>query len=468
MKLVWLRRDLRAVDNTALNLALKSGESVVAIYIATPDQWHQHHLSPRQADLIYRRLKHLQDELNAINVPLLYCEVSDYQHSALTIVKLAQLCCASEVFVNNEYEINEQQRDELACSELAKQGIAWRSLHDKCVIPAGSLLNKQGRYFKVFTPFKKAWLSCTPVPHIDATIAAPPLSLPHAVQHFVWSSQQVFSYPRECSKRWLADFDSIRMQLRIFCQQKVDDYHQQRDFPALEGTSCLSPYLAIGALSARQCMARLYAESRGGTLSQGAETWLSEIIWREFYQHLLVFEPKLSKGKDFLEWGANLEWWQNEHNFALWCQGKTGYPIVDAAMRQLNQTGWMHNRLRMIVASFLTKDLHIDWRWGERYFMSKLVDGDYAANNGGWQWCASTGCDGQPYFRIFNPTTQGEKFDPKGDFIRYWFPELNAVPDKYIHTPWKWSDFHSLKYPAPLVEHKLEREIALNLYQKAK
>lgn len=215
-------------------------------------------------------------------------------------------------------------------------------------------------------------------------------------------------------------------------------------------------------------MARLYAESKMGFLSQGAQTWLSELIWREFYQHLLTFEPKLCKGKDFLYWGRYVKWWQEHDHFERWCRGETGYPIVDAAMRQLNQTGWMHNRLRMIVASFLTKDLHIDWRWGERYFMSKLIDGDYAANNGGWQWCASTGCDGQPYFRIFNPITQGEKFDESGVFIRHWIPELSSVPDKYIHAPWLWAGVNSVLYPSPIVDHKAEREVTLDMYKQAR
>lgn len=468
MKLVWLRRDLRAVDNTALNSAIASGEPVTAVFIATPEQWHQHHMAPRQADLIYRRLSALQQELKALNIPLLYKEVSDFEQAAKSIVEIAKMCEANEVLVNQDYEVNEQARDKQAQSALAQQGIGWQSYHDKCIIPAGSLLNKQGQYFKVFTPFKKAWLAVAGVPIISATQSAAKSALAKAVQPLVWNQQQLFSYPREDSSGWEVDFESIRSQLRSFCQERMDSYHEQRDFPAIDGTSSLSPYLAIGALSARQCMARLYAESKMGFLSQGAQTWLSELIWREFYQHLLTFEPKLCKGKDFLYWGRYVKWWQEHDHFERWCRGETGYPIVDAAMRQLNQTGWMHNRLRMIVASFLTKDLHIDWRWGERYFMSKLVDGDYAANNGGWQWCASTGCDGQPYFRIFNPITQGEKFDESGAFIRHWIPELSSVPDKYIHAPWLWAGVNSVLYPSPIVDHKAEREVTLDMYKQAR
>lgn len=250
-------------------------------------------------------------------------------------------------------------------------------------------------------------------PIIAKSQPAEPWTLSSEWASWVWNSAQTFDYPRVDSQSWPVDFETIRNQLRDFCREQVQNYHQLRDFPAREGTSVLSPYLAIGALSARQCVARLYRESSMGALSEGAQVWLSELIWREFYQHLVAIEPNISKSRDFHEWGSRLEWWNDNEKFQRWCEGTTGYPIVDAAMRQLNQTGWMHNRLRMIVASFLTKNLHIDWRWGERYFMSKLIDGDYAANNGGWQWCASTGCDGQPYFRIFNPVSQGRNLTHK-------------------------------------------------------
>lgn len=468
MKLVWLRRDLRAVDNTALNAAIQSGEAVIALYVATPEQWQQHHMSPKQADLIFRRLNALKEELSALNIPLLYREVATFEQSADDVADLAQRLSVNEVLVNQEYEVNEQQRDRRADEALTALGIGWQAFHDKCIIPAGSLLNKQGNYFKVFTPFKKAWLKLATIPQILPTVIAPSIELSTTIQPLIWGEQQPFSYPRESSEPWPSDFESIRANLRAFCQERVGDYQQQRDFPAADGTSTLSPYLAIGALSARQCMARLYAEADMGILSEGAQTWLSELIWREFYQHLLTFEPKLCKSKDFLEWGARLRWWKDNDLFSRWCNGETGYPIVDAAMRQLNETGWMHNRLRMIVASFLTKDLHIDWRWGERYFMSQLIDGDYAANNGGWQWCASTGCDGQPYFRIFNPITQGEKFDGKGKFIRQWVPELASIPDKYIHAPWLWPGVNSVLYPSPIVDHKAEREVTLQMYKEAK
>lgn len=468
MKLVWLRRDLRAVDNTALRHAITSTQPVYALYVATPNQWQQQNLAPIQADLIYRRLCALQQELAELNVPLLYMECGDFSQAAHAVATLSQGLGVDQVLVNREYEYNEQQRDSLAQQQLKEQAVDWLALDDKCVIPPGQVLTKQGGYFKVFTPFKRAWLTQFTPPIILTTPVAQKITVPEPFRHYLWSEAQPFTYPRLTSKAWAADFDSIRQQLRQFCQYKVESYHQWRDYPAQDSTSRLSAYLAIGALSARQCLARLYALSQGEGLSSGAEVWLSEFMWREFYQHLVAFEVRLSKGKDFHPWGAKLAWQNDLVVFERWCEGQTGFPIVDAAMRQLKQTGWMHNRLRMIVASFLTKDLHIDWRWGERHFMRHLIDGDYAANNGGWQWCASTGCDGQPYFRIFNPITQGEKFDPTGAFIRQWVPELAKVPPTHIHRPWKWIQVNTLLYPTPMVDHKVQREVTLRLYQEAK
>ncbi|MGD8110927.1 deoxyribodipyrimidine photo-lyase [Vibrio sp. TRT 17S01] len=469
MKLVWFRRDLRVDDNRALFEAIKSGEPVIGVYVATPDTWLKHHLAPIQADLIYRRLEVLKQELAQYNVELIYHESDTYEHGAEFVAHIAKQCGAGAVYLNKDYEVDEQRRDEHLRMRLKLEGVAYQCFDDKCIFPPGSVLNKQGEYFKVFTPFKKAYLSKLYALSFSVlkTETASPLS---QLQKDKINSLQLnasFSFPRVSSAAYPIDRIAIRNQLRDFDQQWVEHYHQQRDFPALLATSRLSPYLAIGALSVRQCMGRvMYRQTP--TLSCGREVWQSELIWREFYQHLLHFEPKLSKGRCFLEWGESLQWVTNDTLFQAWKEGMTGYPIVDAAMRQLNTTGWMHNRLRMIVASFLVKDLHISWREGEAYFMSHLIDGDYAANNGGWQWCASTGCDGQPYFRIFNPITQGEKFDPDGVFIRCWVPELRDLETRYIHQPWKCPAVNTLSYPKPIVDHKVEREITLRLYKEAK
>ncbi|MFH0231255.1 deoxyribodipyrimidine photo-lyase [Vibrio diabolicus] len=470
MILVWFRRDLRTLDHTALKAALDSGQPVVACFIATPEQWREHHMAPMQADLIARRLEYLNDELESLNVPFLYKEVPSFSDCTEVISEWAKTLEATSVMANIHYEVNERELDAQVSEALASHDIDFELFHDKCVHPPTTVLNKQGEYFKVFTPFKRAWLTQFQMPAVTKPQEQAPLSskLLEQLEPIRFSSDFTFSYPRESSEDWFASTNDVLKQLREFARERSDAYKEDRDFPAIDGTSQLSPYLAIGALSPRQCIARLYAENQQNDLTEGKATWLSELIWREFYQHLLVFEPKLVKGKGFIDWEDKIQWSYDEQAFERWKTGSTGYPIVDAAMRQLNQTGWMHNRLRMVVASFLTKDLHIDWRWGEAYFMSKLVDGDFAANNGGWQWSASTGCDGQPYFRIFNPISQGEKFDSDGQFVRHWVPEIKSVPNKYIHKPWTWEGFSLLEYHKPMVDHKTEREITLRLFKSAK
>ncbi len=466
MNIVWFRRDLRVEDNTALYHAMSSEQPVVAVYIATPLTWSEHNKAPLQADLIYRRLEVLQRELAALNIPLVFNEVESFTDSAKWLASFAQQTGAQAVHFNKEYEWNENQRDALL-QEKASCIVVGHE--DKCLFSPGSVKNKQGEYFKVFTPFKRAYLAKFYQHQLNIKQVEPQAVMPQSelLSEYLFSVQSTFSYLRENSEAYPVETKQVRQRLRDFCKGRVDVYKQQRDLPAIEGTSGLSAYLAIGVLSIRQCIARLQYGT-GDNFGEGRETWLSELIWRDFYQHLLHFEPKLSKGLNFVPWTQNVTWFENEDWLSAWQQGQTGYPIVDAAMRQLNQTGWMHNRLRMIVASFLTKDLHLHWHHGEQYFMQRLIDGDYAANNGGWQWSASTGCDGQPYFRIFNPITQGERFDPDGEFIRAWIPELKSVPNKYIHKPWLWADVNYLSYPQPIVDHKSEREITLRLFQEAK
>ncbi|MGR5231297.1 deoxyribodipyrimidine photo-lyase [Vibrio rotiferianus] len=470
MILVWFRRDLRTLDHTALKAALDTGQPVVACFVSTPEQWHEHNMSPMQADLIARRLVHLDEELADLNIPLLYKEVPKFADVSEVIKGWTLLLNARSVMANIHYEVNEQALDREVADVLTESEVTFEAFHDKCIHAPTTVLNKQGDYFKVFTPFKRAWLEKFQMPMVWKP--EPQLKLSDdalkPVETDRYHADVAFSYPRDASEQWHASTGDILNRLREFARERSDAYKVERDFPAVDGTSQLSPYLSIGALSPRQCIARLYAENTHSNLTEGKATWLSEIIWREFYQHLLVFEPKLVKGKGFIPWEHKIQWSYDEQAFKRWKTGTTGYPIVDAAMRQLNATGWMHNRLRMIVASFLAKDLHIDWRWGEAYFMSKLVDGDFAANNGGWQWSASTGCDGQPYFRIFNPISQGEKFDSDGSFVRHWVPEIKQVPNKFIHNPWLWSGFNLLDYHKPMVDHKVEREITLRLFKNAK
>lgn len=464
--LVWFRADLRVHDNTALAAACRSPHAnVLALFIATPKQWQQHDMAPRQAAYLAAHLNDLQRSLAEKGIPLIYEEVDDF---AAQVEKVKQVCeqhDVTDLFYNYQYEYNEQQRDRQL--ENALETVVCQGFDDSVMLPPGSVMTGSREMYKVFTPFKNAFIKrlkeglpeCVAAPAVrgDAIAKLPELKIDYPQQAF---DDALFP----------ASEKAAVAQLRQFCKHGAADYEARRDFPAVEGTSRLSACLTLGVISPRQCLHRLLAE-RPDALDGGAgAVWLSELIWREFYRHLMTYHPELCKHRPFIGWTDKVAWQSNDEQLKAWQTGMTGYPIVDAAMRQLNETGWMHNRLRMITASFLVKDLLIDWRVGERYFISQLIDGDLAANNGGWQWAASTGTDAAPYFRIFNPTTQGQKFDAQGEFIRRWLPELANVPAKAIHEPWGWADKQgvTLDYPRPIVDHKQARVATLAAYEAAR
>lgn len=466
--LVWFRRDLRLHDNLALAAACRNREArVLALFISTPQQWADHDMSPRQAAFIRAQLETLQTSLAEKGIPLLTEEVADFAASVETIKTVCRRYEVSHLFYNYQYEVNERERD--AAVEKALPEVVCEGFDDSVILPPGSVMTGNQQMYKVFTPFKNAWLKRLQEA-MPECVAAPgarkngeiPLS-----RHEI-----VFNYPQQEWDPALfpAEEKAVIARLRQFCQQGAGEYAQQRDVPAIDGTSRLSAALATGGLSPRQCLHRLLAEQPGALDGGAGSVWLNELIWREFYRHLMTWYPALCKHRPFIAWTEKVDWQDNAAHFSAWQAGQTGYPIVDAAMRQLKATGWMHNRLRMIAASFLVKDLLIDWRKGERYFMAQLIDGDLAANNGGWQWAASTGTDAAPYFRIFNPTTQGEKFDSDGAFIRQWIPELRDVPGKAIHEPWKWANKEgvTLHYPQPIVDHKQARAATLAAYETAR
>lgn len=473
LTIIWFRNDLRLYDNKVLCSALADAKqhnaAVLGLFIATPVTWQRHNMAAIKQDFIRRRVSCLQHELLQLNIALLALEGADYHAVVAVFSQLAQHYKV-KVFVQADYELDEIQRDNQVANCLEKYGSELISFDGQCIMPPGSIRTQQGAVYKVFTPFKRTWLASLSQQGVKCLAKPKPINQAlFQVAHI--SALTGFNYMQpgdNSSKAWPVEQDTIIEQLRTFCQQKVADYQQARDFPAVLGTSKLSAYLAIGAISAGQCVARLQLEAQDtwSLAKTGAEVWLSELIWREFYKHILVAYPDLIKHKAFqLETDA-IRWSTDKTAFNAWCSGKTGYPIVDAAMRQLNQTGWMHNRLRMITASFLVKDLHLDWRWGERYFMSKLIDGDFSANNGGWQWAASTGTDAVPYFRIFNPVTQSERFDPNGDFIRIYVPELAAIKTKAIHWP---HGSNVIKgYVKPIVDHAQARKITLALFAEVK
>lgn len=467
--LVWFRADLRVNDNLALAAACRRPEArVIGLFIATPQQWREHHLAPRQAAWIQAHLHSLQHSLAERGIPLTLLEVDDFAASVDALENFCDEHNVDALFYNYQYELNERQRD-AAVEKRLGDTLVCQGFDDYVLLAPGSVTTGNDEMYKVFTPFSRAFIKrlheglpeCVNAP---AVRQSGPLPTPDPFMPF--------DYPQtEPDADLFPSGEAAALnRLRQFCRQSVADYDKKRDYPSIDGTSRVSPWLAIGVLSPRQCLHRLLREHPEALSGGTGAVWLNELIWREFYLHILAWWPALCRYKPFIPWTDRVQWSNDEAQFTAWCEGKTGYPIVDAAMRQMNITGWMHNRLRMIVGSFLVKDLLIDWRRGERYFMSQLVDGMLAANNGGWQWVASTGHDAAPWFRIFNPTTQGERFDPQGDFVRQWLPELKDIPGKAVHQPLQWAQKQgvTIDYPHPIVEHKQARVATLAAYEAAR
>ncbi|WP_265693420.1 deoxyribodipyrimidine photo-lyase [Providencia rustigianii] len=466
--LVWFRGDLRVTDNKALSSACQDSDSqVIGVFIATPDQWASHGVSPRQITFMHQNLIELQRALAERGIPLVCHTVSTFADSAKWLLEYAKQQQVKALFFNQQYELNERQRDQWVTQHA--QSLNVFSYDDAVLISPGVVQTQKGEMYQVYTPFRRAFLSQLMMTDYRSLPAPKARSEPIIID----SSQPLFPHtPVEIAPQFIAGEQAALAKLRLFCRERVQDYQRDRDIPSIDGTSQLSPYLAIGTLSPRQCVNRLLAENPHifDSPDSGGFSWLNELVWREFYSHLLVAFPRLCRHQPFIEWTQHIQWNPDEDAFTAWKTGQTGYPIVDAAMRQLNQTGWMHNRLRMIVASFLVKDLLIDWRKGEHYFISQLIDGTLAANNGGWQWSASTGVDASPWFRIFNPTTQGKKFDPQGTFIHKWLPELRNVPEQFIHEPHTWAESNqvTLNYPTPIVDHKQARLNTLEAFEAGK
>lgn len=473
LQLMWFRTDLRVTDNTALAAAMQAGPTV-AVFLLSPGQWQQHDDAPCKVDFWLRNLAELSRELQRLNVPLLVREADDWSTAPKVLGKLAQELGAAAVHANEEYGVNESRRDQDVGAALDELGINFHSHLDRLLFKPGSVLTRTGTYFKVYSQFRgvcyqrlhTALPTLVALPKAQGKLEIAADKLPDQVKGFEPPSQAL-------RDAWPAGEQAARERLQRFADEWIEDYHDNRDFPIRPGTSQLSTYLAAGVLSPRQCLnAALNANSgEFESGSQGAVTWINELIWREFYAHILVGYPHVSMSRAFRPETEALPWRNAAKDLQAWQEGRTGIPIIDAAMRQLLETGWMHNRLRMVVAMFLTKNLLIDWREGERFFMRHLIDGDLAANNGGWQWSASTGTDSVPYFRIFNPISQSQRFDPDGRFIRQWLPELASLSDKAIHDPHAGSKGQAslfgggVDYPKPIVDLRASRQRALDAFK---
>ncbi|TXE11039.1 cryptochrome/photolyase family protein [Algoriphagus aquimarinus] len=426
VSIFWFRRDLRIEDNHGLYQALKENENVLPLFIFDKNILDKlDNKADARVEFIHDQIRQIHQELEKIGSAILV----KYGDPEAIYKELLSEYAIQSVYTNRDYEPYAKSRDEKVKSLLESKEIPFHTFKDQMIFEPGEILNGSGEFYKVFTPFSKVWLSkfnsskpeeFKPM-HWKNLLQTSALGLP-SLEEIGFAKSEI-SIPSKTAD-----------------EEIISHYNQTRDFPSQDGTSRLGIHLRFGTISIRKLAHKA---------SELNATFLNELIWREFYMMILAYNPQVVD-QAFKPAYDRIPWRNNEEEFAAWCEGKTGYPIVDAGMRELNYTGYMHNRVRMVVASFLTKHLLIDWRWGETYFAEKLLDYELASNNGGWQWAAGTGTDAQPYFRVFNPTSQQEKFDKNWKYIKKWIPEINSD-----------------KYPKPIVDHKFARQRAIDTYKSA-
>ncbi len=467
--LFWFRRDLRLHDNIGLYRARTRADRLYPVFIVDPNHPDWPHRNGDRLAFKLDCVRSLAEDIHRGGGKL----IRRHGNQSVILPDLADKLNADAVFWNRCYEPYERRRDQGVRDQLEDNGITVETFKDQVLFEQDEITTQKDDPYKVFSYYAKTWKQKSkpdvvePVNRFDKTTTVKQKSRPDVSE---LGLEQNLS-----EVAWTSSESAARNRMSQFLSEPVDQYDKNRDYPCRDGTSRLSPYIRFGLVSVRE----LYWESRSllGSLdhTEGVETFVEELIWRDFYHQILYNYPRVATS-NFREKYDSLEWERNEPHYTAWKNGQTGYPIVDAGMRQLNQTGWMHNRLRMIVASFLTKDLLIHWKQGERYFMNRLLDGDTAANNGGWQWAASTGTDAVPYFRMFNPVSQSEQYDPDGEFIRQYCGTLRALPDKHIHAPFNAPSTVLKKanvtlgenYPKPIVDHATARERTLKRFEELK
>jgi len=469
--LFWHRRDLRLSDNVGLSAARLRSQKLVGVFCLDPLILEQGDAAPACVAYMVGCLQELQQGYAQVGSELLIL----YADPCEGMPRLAVALEAEAVFWTRDGEPYALERDRTVEAALKNAGIQTESLWDQLLHAPGEILTGTGKPYTVYTPFWRNWVrqpKAEPIPALqqatgltaaERTIAqdAGAMALPTARDlGFPWENELILEPGTLAAQARLAEF----------CDRAITEYAEQRNFPANPGTSQLSPALRFGSIGIRTvwaAAAEALQLSRSDDVRHHIQTWQQELAWREFYHHVLYFFPELSTGA-YRPAMKSFPWDDDRDRFQAWCEGQTGYPIVDAAMRQLNQTGWMHNRCRMIVASFLTKDLMLNWQWGERYFMQHLIDGELAANNGGWQWSASSGMDPKP-LRIFNPASQARKFDPEAEYIRTWVPELSSLDTAALVTgkilP---LDCQACNYPTPIVDHQQQQRQFKQRYQHAR
>jgi deoxyribodipyrimidine photo-lyase len=476
VSMVWFRRDLRCFDNAALHAALTQANSVICTFIF--DKTILDPLPPddRRVTFIHQCVTELAAGLEKLGGSL----IVRYGHSEQEISKLVAELHVDTVLVNHDYEPQAQKRDEEIKCQLAPLGCKFLTFKDQVIFEKSEILTLGGTPFSVFTPYKNAWLKQFMTAKDDAY--AKPYPIESLAGRLTASSDRSIPSVSDMGFKQVVPSGGWPLQggmapgLALFndFRSRIGKYDDARNFPAVKGPSYLSAHLRFGTVSIRHLVREALKYTRVAASKESAGVWLSELIWRDFYFMILYHHPRVATysfkpAYDAIPWESGKS---ADTQFKAWCQGRTGYPLVDAAMHQLNKTGYMHNRLRMVTASFLIKHLGIDWRRGERYFATQLNDYDLAANNGGWQWAASSGCDAQPYFRIFNPVTQSEKFDTDGEFIKGFLPQLGKLDKKQIHAPWKLSTAVLKQagitlgkdYPSPIVDHEAARAATLARY----
>jgi deoxyribodipyrimidine photo-lyase len=487
--LVWLRRDLRTHDNAALSLALQRADTVWVVFCLDQAILNPLPRRDRRVQFIVQSLHALDADLRQLAVQAGAAHAPQVQllvrhgPAVACIAGLAQALHAQAVFASHDDEPDALARDAQVRGALSAIGCAMFTTKDHVVMERREVLSQQGTPYGVFTPYKNQWLkTLRPETHLAewpvATLAQRLGPVPAALAQPLPQLHDIGFETTNLSDLQLGVGQAGALALLADFEPRMPAYDAARNFPAVKGPSYLGMHLRFGTVSVRELVRRAQAVQQGPATSAGAATFVSELIWRDFYHQVLHHHPHVATRAFKPEYDA-IAWDKGKAAqalFAAWCEGRTGYPLVDAAMAQINQTGYMHNRLRMVVASFLTKDLGLDWRWGEAYFATHLNDFDLAANNGGWQWASSSGCDAQPYFRIFNPVSQSEKFDPAGKFIRRYVPQLAALPNEAIHAPWlaRPIDLSAAgvqmgkNYPMPIVMHDEARLRTLARYAVVK
>ncbi|KAK5264455.1 DNA photolyase phr1 [Exophiala xenobiotica] len=486
----WYKNDLRTLDSKSLHLASEKakmhGIPLICVYFVSPQDFEAHLTAPVRVDFILRNLQVLRQSLAELDIPLYVETIEKRRHLPSRMTELCSKWRANHIFCNMEYEVDELRREAALTRSCMEKGISFTVVHDTCVVEPGKVSSGAGGQMSVYSPWHRKWCSFLNQYPKELDCFPPPVrNPPHARQSFpelfecdIPEAPESKRLSEEEKKRfralWPAGEREAHDRLKKFILERVGAYHNTRNTPSARGTSILSAHLAAGTIAARTVVreARNAAPNQKLTddRKQGHSMWIGEVAWRDFYKHVLCHWPYICMNKPFKPEYSNIEWEYDLDRFQKWTQGKTGFPIVDAAMRQVAHMAYMHNRCRMIVASFLAKDLLIDWRMGEKWFMEHLLDGDFASNNGGWGFSASCGVDPQPYFRIFNPLLQSEKFDPNGEYIRKWVPELAEIKDnKGIHDPYGRGYEKIAKmngYPRPMVDHKTSRDRALARYKQ--